>query len=68
MLVKTLLKHCSTGFDLVIIADSASGHTMEYSSVKDAQIEAGDGNRIISWEAGSYVEGRTIKLVLFITI
>lgn len=51
MLVKTLLKTCETGFDLVIVADSTSGHTMEFSSVKDAQIVAG-GDKIISWEVG----------------
>lgn len=64
MLVKTLLRHCETGFDLVFVADSATGHTMEYSSVKDAQIEAGD-NRIIGWEVGLSEER---EFVLFITI
>lgn len=71
MLVKTLLKECETGFDLVIIADSTSGHTMEYSSVEKARIEAG-GNRLISWEVGVGEEiSRGImkrKFVLFITI
>lgn len=51
MLVKTLLNHCETGFSRVIVADSTTGHTMEYSNVKDAQIEAG-GNKVISWETG----------------
>ena len=51
MLVKTLLKNCGTGFDLVIVADSASGLTFEFSSVKEAKIVAG-GDRLISWEAG----------------
>ena len=51
MLVKTLLNNCETGFDLVIIADSTSGHTMEFSSVKDAKIVAGSC-RIIAWEVG----------------
>lgn len=71
MLVKTLLKHCETGFDLVVIADSATGHTMEYSCVKDAQIEAG-GNKIISWEVGINVEMGlrhfARRMILFITI
>lgn len=71
MLVKTLLKSCATGFDLVIVADSTSGHTMEFSSVKEAQIVAG-GDRIISWETGVITEIGYKKecptMVLFITI
>lgn len=71
MLVKTLLKHCETGFDLVIVADSVSGHTMEFSSVKDAQIVAG-GDKIISWEVGlGEMIGNSFchrKFVLFITV
>lgn len=67
MLVKTLLKHCETGFELIVIADSTTGHTMEYSNVKDAQIEAG-GNKVISWETGAYIDGRVVKMVLLITI
>ena len=68
MLVKTLLKRCGTGFDRVIVADSTSGHTMEFSSVKDAQIVAG-GDRIVSWEVGVY-EGdyEHMIFVLFITV
>ena len=64
MLVKTLLKKCGTGFDLIVVADSTSGHTMEYSSVKDAQIEAGS-NRLIEWEVGISEDH---EFVLFITI
>ena len=68
MMIKSLLKKCETGFDRVIVADSTSGHTMEYSSVKDAQIGAGD-NKIISWEVGCYDEGwEHLMFVLFITI
>lgn len=67
MLVKTLLKRCETGFSFVAIADSTSGHTREYISVKEAQIEAGD-NKVIAWETGVYLEGSQIKLVLFITV
>ncbi len=71
MLVKTLLKDCETGFDLVIIADSVSGHTMEFDSVKNAQIVAGS-DKVISWEVGQYEEfSRGVtwhRLVLFITI
>ena len=71
MLVKTLLKSCATGFDLVIIADSTSGHTLEFSSIQDAQIVAG-GDRIISWEAGVITETGNKKkcptMVLFITV
>lgn len=67
MLVKTLLKYCGTGFDLVIVADSTSGHTMEFSSVKDAQIVAG-GDRIISWEVGFNVTRNERTIVLLITI
>lgn len=71
MLVKTLLKHCETGFDLVNVADSTSGHTMEYESLGHAVIEAG-GNKVISWEIGICEEmGRgfvTRKWVLYITI
>lgn len=67
MLVKTLLKYCGTGFDMVFIADSISGHNHEYYSVKDAQIEAG-GDRVIEWETGAYLDGRVVKLVLLITI
>ena len=64
MLVKTLLKKFGTGFDLIVVADSTSGHTMEYSSVKDAQIEAGS-NRLIEWEVGISEDH---EFVLFITI
>ncbi len=71
MLVKTLLKSCETGFDLVIVADSTSGHTLEFNSVKEAQIVAG-GDRIVSWEVGVSIEtgSKTVKrnFVLFITI
>lgn len=71
MLVKTLLKSCATGFDLVIVADSTSGHTLEFSSIQDAQIVAG-GDRIISWEIGlGEMVGKNFrhrKLVLFITV
>lgn len=71
MLVKSLLKKCETGFDLVIIADRTSGHTYEYNSVTHALIDAGD-NRLISWEVGVGEEiGRclvTRKFVLYITI
>ena len=67
MTIKSLLKKCETGFDLIVVADSTSGHTVEYSNVKDAQIEAGS-IKIISWEVGYYVDGRTIKILLFITI
>lgn len=71
MLVKTLLEHCDMGFDLVVIADSTSGHTMKYSSVKGAQIEAG-GNKIISWEVGYNLEEEKDffhhEFILFITI
>ena len=63
-MIKTLLKYCGTGFDLVFISDSTSGHNYEFSSVKDAQIEAGD-NRIISWEVGISEEH---EFVLFITV
>lgn len=64
MLVKTLLKQCSTGFDLVIVADSVSGHTMEFDSLGHAVIDAG-GNRVISWEVGISEDH---EFVLFITI
>ena len=64
MLVKTLLRQCATGFDLVIIADSTSGHTMEYSSVAAALIQAGD-NRLTEWEVGISEEH---EFILFITI
>lgn len=64
MLIKTLLRNCGTGFDLVIVADSTSGHTMEFSSVKDANIVAG-GDRLISWEAGISEDH---GLVLLITV
>ena len=71
MLVKSLLKKCETGFDLVIIADSTSGHTYEYNSLAHAIIDAGD-NRLKSWEVGVGEEiGRgfmTRKFVLYITI
>ena len=69
MLIKTLLKKCETGFDLVIIVDSTSGHTMEYSSVKDAQIEAGS-NKVIAWEIGVGMSNTShmFKFVLYITI
>lgn len=71
MLIKSLLKKCETGFDLIVIADSTSGHTMEYKSVEDAQIEAGS-NKIISWEVGfSEVAGNNFynrKFILLITI
>ena len=71
MLVKTLLKSCETGFDLVVIADSTSGHTMEFNTVKDAQIVAG-GDRVVSWEVGVSIETgyKTVKrhFILFITI
>nr|DAU33191.1 MAG TPA: hypothetical protein [Caudoviricetes sp.] len=74
MLVKTLLNTCATGFDLVIVADSTSGHTYEYDSIQEAQIVAGS-DRIVSWEAGVITEiselGRKRKcptMVLFITI
>ena len=67
MLVKTLLKKCDTGFDLVIVADSTSGHTMEFSSVKDAQIVVG-GERIISWEVGFNAARNERTIVLLITI
>lgn len=71
MLVKTLLKKCETGFDLIVVADSATGHTMEYRSVADALIEAG-GNKIISWEVGfSVVTGYNFyhrKFILLVTI
>lgn len=66
MLVKTLLKSCDTGFDLVIVADSTSGHTMEFSSVKEAQIVAG-GDKVISWEVGARKD-IVRQWVLFITI
>lgn len=66
MLVKTLLKSCGTGFDLVIIADSTSGHTCEYNSVEEARIVAGS-NKVVEWEFGIGEEmGR--QWVLFITI
>ena len=29
------LKNCETGFDLIIVADNTSGHTMEFKSVKE---------------------------------
>ena len=68
MLVKTLLKSCETGFDLVIVADSTSGHTMEFNTVKDAQIVAG-GDRVVSWEVGvSEGDYKHMNFVLFITI
>ena len=67
MLIKSLLKKCETGFDLVIVADSTSGHTMEFSSVKDAQIVAG-GDRIISWEVGFNVTRNERTVVLLITV
>ena len=67
MLVKTLLTKCDTGFDLVIVADSTSGHTMEFDSVKNAQIVAGS-DRIISWEVGFNVTRNERTIVLLITI
>lgn len=51
MLVKTLLKNCETGFDLVVVVDSVAGHTLEFSSVSEAQIVAGS-DRLIAWEVG----------------
>lgn len=33
MLIRTLLMKCDTGFDLVVIVDSTSGHSFEYESV-----------------------------------
>jgi len=71
MLVKTLLNKCDTGFDLVIIADSTSGHTTEFDSVKNAQIVAGSA-KVISWEVyedEDFSRGVTwFRFVLFITI
>ena len=71
MLVKTLLKSCGTGFDLVIIADSTSGHTCEYNSVEEARIEAGS-DKVIEWEVGCNLEeGKNLyhhEFILFITI
>lgn len=71
MLIKSLLKKCETGFDLVIVADSTNGHTMEFNSVKEALIVAG-GDRIISWEVGlGEMVGKNFchrKLVLFIIV
>lgn len=71
MLVKTLLKHCETGFDLVIVADSTSGHTLEFASVKDALDVAG-GDKVITWEVGARSElvnkHQRMMFVLFITI
>lgn len=69
MLVKTLLKECATGFNLVIIADSTSGHTMEFDSIKNAQIVAGS-DKVISWEVGFNLGSRAVgrRFVLLITI
>lgn len=64
MLVKTLLKRCETGFDLVVIVDSTAGHTYEFSSVANAQIAVGS-ERLIAWEVG-VSEDR--EFVLLITI
>ena len=69
MLVKTLLKSCGTGFNLVIIADRVSGHTMEYSSVEEARVKAGSNN-VIEWEVGFNMGSRAVgrRFVLLITI
>ena len=67
MLVKTLLKKCETGFDLVFVADSTSGHTMEFDSVKNAQIVAGS-EKVISWEVGFNAARNERTIVLLITI
>lgn len=71
MLIKTLLKKCETGFDLVIVADSTSGHTLEFTSVKDA-LEVSGSEKVITWEVGRCKEidrGSVIhKWILFITI
>lgn len=71
MTINSLLKKCDSGFDRVIVADSTSGHTCDYKSVKDAQTEAGR-NQVISWEVGLAEEiGRGFILrgwVLYITI
>lgn len=71
MLIKTLLKKCETGFDLVIVADSATGHTLEFTSVKDA-LEVAGGDKVISWEVGARSEWEydrvRMMFVLFITI
>lgn len=67
MTINSLLKKCGTGFDLIAVADSTSGHTCEYSSVAEAQEEC-KGIKIISWEVGVYVECLKIKIALFITI
>ena len=69
MLVKTLLKSCGTGFNLVIIADSVSGHTMEYCSVEEAIAIAGS-DKIVEWEVGFNLGSRAAgrRFVLLITI
>ena len=71
MTINSLLKRCDSGFDNVIVADSTSGHTYEYKSVKDVQTEAGS-NQVISWEVGLAEEmGRGFiirRWVLYITI
>lgn len=71
MLIKTLLKRCETGFDLVIVADRTSGHTLEFTSVKDA-LEVAGGDKVISWEVGARSElgymHQKMMFVLFITI
>ena len=64
MLVKTLLKNCETGFDLVVVVDSLAGHTMEFNSVEEAQIVAGS-DRLIAWEVGCSDDH---EFVLLITI
>lgn len=62
MLIKSLLKKCETGFDLIVVVDSVAGHTLEFSSVAEAQIVAGS-DRLIAWEVGLSEDHEFVLLI-----
>lgn len=62
MLIKSLLRKCETGFDLVVVVDSTTGHAIEYSSVAACLIKAGS-ERLIAWEVGLSEDHEFVLLI-----